>query len=1086
MKFIKSFILNLVFSSTLASPFIVEFSAPLENVNINNKSIKIEKFDNYQSDYFDRLYTITTELSKEELKTQLSSLNVLQIDEIHRLQAMGVEPANENTRVKQFNDSLLKYQWAFASQGQEIYEDLTDITSITRRDSYRPNIEEEIQRTITLLASTDLPIQVINQLLVKVEQLRKSSVPSDINILPILNKLNSLMKKEVKVAVIDSGVDIGHGEINQSILKNPSECNEQGQIDSSIREDNDNNGLPGDCMGWNFTASIKNPLAKFPQDNSGHGTHVAGIISSAAKNERGIVGVSDKIKIIPIKVLFEDEASENATLIAFSDRLARGILYAIKRKADVINLSLGWHKVLDTRFLRNAIAEATNQGITVIAAAGNNNTKARIYPCAYPNVICVGATSIDSSVADFSNFGGAVDIFAPGDNILSLHTFKTNPLAFNQVGFEIRSGTSQATPFVSGTVALLKSIYPEITLNEIKARLFSSSFPLKEKKNEMQAGLFGRLNVAGAIENEPKNHVIPLFKLIDEVPYRVSTKKLGFNLPIQSLLKEVTNVKVSISSTSDQIQFKESEVIIEKIDKGRAFNIPVEAKLKSIDLDREVTLTISVETNGETKSFQHRINLVRVLVDDPALKKLEVNFKNKKKPLLTSRNGSITPLIKQIDQYDTNLSKLYFLRRNSDKGIELTLFKNTKNELSEQANSIVIPKGQTFNNAKVLDIDNDGTSQIFIQRTQQEDDKKKTILSFYNEDGTKYYDKNNWILEENYFEFNNSIKFFDLYVEGLGNVKIPTFLSTGRLPEEQQPKGFFVTRDDRERTRLYVILPTLIDDKVVLKTKSIDTEQFYKKFKEDNNLYWNSEVKIVSLTQDNNSLNLTIAAGNDVIKKLYQFKINEKVELESINKPTSANLVENDSAVLTKNFEQNSRDISLVGFIDQSRARVSFFNDSALDTKIVMLNDKTEFFEGHIANFIGANNNYSIFQTNKNIYISSLSNIDSEIKSFKKRIEKFDFIPGQSFSQFFNEITYIVNGETKAALYLDSSRLGTNSVHVLTLEENEVIESARLSFLVPPNCKIFGSDNIGGSSRINLLCVERDRNQTFKFIELDH
>ncbi len=1087
MNIIRSIILNFIFSSTLAATFVIEVDKSISEEklrNLNSKDFSIEKFDSYSSSYFDRLYTVTTKEDKDQISNHLASdVKIIEISEVSQIEAMGLDPATSNTRLKDYNDSLIKYQWAIASQGQEIFEDITDIDHVTRRDNYNPNTQAEIEKTLALLANTDLPIEVINTLLVKIQTLKNNSVPSDVNIVPILDKLSSLVKKEVSVAVIDSGVDIGHKEITSSIKKNLIECNEQGQISATNKEDKDRNGLPGDCMGWNFTAALKSPFAKFPHDNSGHGTHVAGIIAAAGNNETGVIGVSDKIKILPIKVLFEDESSENATLIAFSDRLARGILYAIKSKVDVINLSLGWHKVLDTTYLRNAIAEATNAGITVVAAAGNNNTKSRIYPCAYPNVICVGATSINSQVAEFSNFGGAVDIFAPGDNILSLHTYKSSPIVFSQLGYEIRSGTSQATPFVSSAVALLKSIYPEITLSEIKARLFSSAKKLKDKKSGMLPGLFGRLDIAASIQDSPKNQIIPLFKLVDEVPYRVSTKRLGFNLPIQSLIEDVENVKVSISASDNKLKFAKDHYVIEQIEASRAYNLPIEASLDNLDIDREVTIKVSIIHQDREKIFEHRINLVRVLVEDPALEEIEVKFNNSKKPLFTIKNNKISPLIQKIDQYNSELSKMYFLRKNTQDGILLTLFKNTKDQLIEQAKEIQIEKDFTFNNAKVLDIDLDGDSEIFIQKTKTEDNKPITYISYFTEEGEPLLDGKQMVLKESYFDFNNTIKFLNYNHESLGKIKLPVFLSLGTLPEDQQPQGFFATKDTLQRVRLYLLSPTVNDEEIALKTIALDTEQFYKELKTTHQLYWNSDVKIISLTQHDEKLILTLAAGDGISKKLYQYSISSDFKLIPYSEPTRSNLVENDSAVLTRNFVSGTKDISMVGFIDQNRARISFFEDGTLESDVVNIDKKSEYFEGHIANFISDNAKYSIFQTNQSIYIAALG---QQKNIFSKRIEKFDFIPGQSFSQFFNETTLHVNGEKKAALYLDSSALGTNSVHVLSLEKDRVTESARLSFLVPPNCRIFGSDVIEDSSRINLLCLERNRSHSFKVIKLDY
>src|SRR5690606_3609746 len=118
-------------------------------------------------------------------------------------------------------------------------------------------------------------------------------------------------------------------------------------------------------------------LASFPYDDKGHGTHVSGIIAAKKNNSLGVSGVSDKIKILPVRVTGAvDETTDKGNILmrAPSQRIANGILYSVYRGVDVINLSLGWPKAMDTNFMRRAISEAVSRGIIVVAAAGNNNT----------------------------------------------------------------------------------------------------------------------------------------------------------------------------------------------------------------------------------------------------------------------------------------------------------------------------------------------------------------------------------------------------------------------------------------------------------------------------------------------------------------------------------------------------------------------------------------------------------------------------------------------------------------------------------------------------------------------------------------
>lgn len=186
--------------------------------------------------------------------------------------------------------------------------------------------------------------------------------------------------------------------------------------------------------GWDFI----NQRADGRIDQNGHGTHVAGAIAAVANNNIGGAGLAPKTKVLPVRVL-------DATGSGYWSDVANGIVYAVDQGAGVINLSLGGH--IGDPSLETAIKYARSNGRVVVAAVGNDGTNTLTYPAAYPGVIGVAASDESDQVADFSNFGSAVDVTAPGVGILS-----TVP-----GGYASYSGTSMATPFVSATAALLRS-----------------------------------------------------------------------------------------------------------------------------------------------------------------------------------------------------------------------------------------------------------------------------------------------------------------------------------------------------------------------------------------------------------------------------------------------------------------------------------------------------------------------------------------------------------------------------------------------------------------------------------------------------
>ncbi|MBK0009789.1 peptidase S8 [Bacillus sp. S35] len=207
----------------------------------------------------------------------------------------------------------------------------------------------------------------------------------------------------IKIAIIDTGVQLNHPELAIKLWP-----------------------------GYNFVEGNLNP-----NDGNGHGTHVAGIAGALTENSLGIAGIAPSASIIPVRAL---DNSGNGTL----SNIANAITYSTNAGAKVINLSLGSSQGSIT--LENAINQAWNQGVVIVAAAGNEASNTLTYPAAYQNVIAVASTDINDQKSDFSNYGTWVEVSAPGSTILSTYTGSY---------YAYLSGTSMACPHVAGLAALL-------------------------------------------------------------------------------------------------------------------------------------------------------------------------------------------------------------------------------------------------------------------------------------------------------------------------------------------------------------------------------------------------------------------------------------------------------------------------------------------------------------------------------------------------------------------------------------------------------------------------------------------------------
>lgn len=234
------------------------------------------------------------------------------------------------------------------------------------------------------------------------------------------------------VAVVDSGITLSNADLFPNVWMNANEIADNGL-------DDDLNGFVDDVYGADWVDRDGNP-----NDEAGHGTHVAGTIAAVADNGVGGAGVAPGAKVMPLRFLDRNGAGNVGDAIS-------AIEYAVTNGADVVNAS--WGGTAYSAPLEAAIRRAGEAGVVVVAAAGNDgnsNDAAATYPAAMniPNLISVAATDRNDRLAHFSNYGrNTTHVAAPGAEILS--TLGD--------GFGYYSGTSMAAPHVAGIVALLRS-----------------------------------------------------------------------------------------------------------------------------------------------------------------------------------------------------------------------------------------------------------------------------------------------------------------------------------------------------------------------------------------------------------------------------------------------------------------------------------------------------------------------------------------------------------------------------------------------------------------------------------------------------
>ncbi len=307
--------------------------------------------------------------------------------------------------------------------------------------------------------------------------------------------------RRIVVAVVDTGVDLAHPDLQGNLWHNTAEIPGNGI-------DDDGNGFVDDADGWDFVTcegytncgcAIPHAPGGVPQDGLGHGTHVAGIIAAVADNGIGVPGIAPEALVMPVRSL--NRYGEGAT-----SELVAGIRYAVENGADVINLS--WGGPGTSQVMRDVLADARAQGVVVVVAAGNHYgvDALGISPANVPGVIVAAASNPADDPYDFltgfSCRGSKLDVAAPGVDVLSLRGAGTDIYGGGtQIVDDLfyrASGTSMAAPHVAGTVALLLAGRPELGIDGVRQILRSSAVDTGALGFDALNG-YGRLNAAAAV-----------------------------------------------------------------------------------------------------------------------------------------------------------------------------------------------------------------------------------------------------------------------------------------------------------------------------------------------------------------------------------------------------------------------------------------------------------------------------------------------------------------------------------------------------------------------------------------------------------
>lgn len=368
------------------------------------------------------------------------------------------------------SDYHARYQWALRNDGELQYLEIVN--------KFR-EINPPLARQIDLSNMFGIPAPVEGPDAYELET-TNAKRGIDINIQPAWKLHDSHddgthEHRQVIVAVIDTGIDISHPELKDSMWVNEDEIPGDGI-------DNDGNGYIDDVNGWNFFSNTNQIFVGQEEDD--HGTHAAGTIA-AARGNGGIAGIADPdyVKIMSVKALGTEEGlgEENAVIAA--------IQYAEANGASICNLSFG-----TTDYYPRLKEVMQNSKMLFVTSAGNGDSKGNginidttgdDYPSSFhlPNVISVANLMFDGNLAVSSNYGvNTVDIAAPGTYIVS-----TIPN-----GFGYMTGTSMAAPMVTGVAAMVYSCRTDLSLGDVRNVILQSVHKLE--------GLDGKVSSGGMLD----------------------------------------------------------------------------------------------------------------------------------------------------------------------------------------------------------------------------------------------------------------------------------------------------------------------------------------------------------------------------------------------------------------------------------------------------------------------------------------------------------------------------------------------------------------------------------------------------------
>lgn len=945
------------------------------------------------------------------------------------------------TSVTASNDPLFLDQWHLENTGQTIVEDTGSLTS----------------KSLPGVKGKDIDFYDVDS---------QKKLPSS---------------KKVIVAVLDTGVDTTHPDLKGKLW-----------VDERV-EDCRQDNPPLGCSGFNMIKRNRNV-----QDEGGHGTHVAGIIAAKANNKLGVRGAaSSHVVIMPIKVLDNNSTAYRhpERKMLMSDIFAQGIAHAISLGADVINMSLGWPKVVEGELFKKALELAQEKNVPIIVAAGNNNKKITTFPCNYKEVICVGAYTNTGVLSQQSNFGSNVDISAPGTSILSTHPLNLESKITRIQGYEKKTGTSQAAPLVSAIVADMKLMYPNITIDEIKARLFNAS-----KQDDGVDGkytLFGRVSMKKALLERPSVFVAPIFKDIQEVTFSKDSGDFSIDIPIKSYVGEANNIEILVESNLKGANLNQKSFSFSHLEKGEEKNLKIKGKITDFLQDTDFDLFLTIKTTGFEKKTRLSLIFSRDLSKEKDLKRFELED-------MLGRDVIEEAL--PINKLKMNLVQDYtadssypemFSFEKKEEGLSLQLLRFSQKRFKSKR--LNIQNGLDISGIYKHDFNFDGESDYLISLIYKEGKKNYYAFYYLNNDLQPLLGKNSlWKIEPKDFIKLPSEKVYDEKIsntenerEGiddklnwlkvkssqLGEILVPSVFGIGSTPSKDNSNDFLDRKPkELKEFHLFYYNPVLDEDGVQGEVRIIDSFDFYSDIQERFRLNSNIAIQLERPLKQNHvdrsqgRVNLPISIGNGQIKDFYLVEL-KQADSYQINKTEFQPRALSNNYLASMNEAENLSNSGYSSYIlpiDKERLRVAIFDEKLnfVEERNISTGDWSDLIFRYISGYKDEGDFVHFIFSRYYIHMYA----DNEVHQ-KLRINLDSTIKEESFNESMYPSLSMVKGKARPSLFIDGTKIYGDRIYSMVKVDDQFLRPRIFSTRISNHCLQFNKPlKIEGRLSYAMLC----------------